>query len=46
MRILKPVVDKCSTNTIAYIISEKVNGIVKVNTNSLKNNCKYANNIL
>ena len=34
--------DRCSTNTSAFIISEKVNGIVKANTNSLKNTFEYA----
>ena len=37
MRIWKPALDSRSTNKRAFIISEKVNGIVKANTNSLKN---------
>ena len=34
--IEKPAVDRRSTNTSDFIISEKVNGIVEENTNSLK----------
>ena len=35
-RILIPVADRYSTNTRTFIISKKVNGIVKANRNSLK----------
>ena len=42
MRILKPVVYRCSTNTRVFKISEKVNRTVKVNTHFLKDTCKYA----
>ena len=41
MRILKTV-DGFSTNKRAFIISEKVYGTVKANTNSLKNTREYA----
>ena len=40
--VKKSAVNRCSTNKIAFIISGKVNGIVKANTNSLKTTCKYA----
>ena len=38
----KPVLDRFSTNAGALISPPKVNGIVKVNTNSLKDTCEYA----
>ena len=38
----KPFVDRWSTNTIAFTISEKVNGIIKVSINSFKNTGDYA----
>ena len=42
MRILKPVVYRCSTDTRVFKISEKVNGTVKANTHFLKDTCEYA----
>ena len=47
MRISKP--SRCSTSPSACIISEKVNGIIKANINSLKSTCKkghYYNKII
>ena len=38
----KPVVEGSSTNARAFIISTKVNGIVKANTSTLKNTYEYA----
>ena len=42
LKIKHVFVDRCATNTRVFIISEKVNGIVKANTNFLKNAFEYA----
>ena len=41
-KFLTPVIDICSSNTRAFIISKKVNGKLKANTDSLNNASEYA----